>query len=186
MAPLDDFLLQCSRAIDARAGALPADDVRREGAAAFAAALPAAPTGAADSSTVPVCAHLVDLASDDPVLAPVLAAYDPAVSELPWVASSRMTDGGTEAALAPLNEVRDFGELQVGLLALRPGGRYPLHSHPPQELYLPIAGDGEWRFGGSTEFRHLESGELVYNHPNDVHSIIAGDTPLLALYVLWP
>lgn len=181
MTALDDFMAACAVEINRRCDLLPAADVRHSGAAAFAKQLTAATIIEREPSAVPV-AELLPQAPESRLLTAALAA----AAETPWIVSPRMSDGGTEGALAPLNEVRDLGDLTCGLLALRPGGVYPLHSHPPQELYLPIADGGTWRFGGAPEFRSLESDELVYNHPNDIHSVVAGDTPLLALYVLWP
>lgn len=179
-SPLDLFLRHCSDEITRRADLLPDDHVLRSGASAFAQALDHATPVDRASSTVPVAELLPD-ALPSPLLTAALAAGP----ETPWIMSPRMSDNGTEGALAPMNEVRDLGDTIVGLLALRPGGVYPLHSHPPQELYLPISDGGEWRYGGHETFRALPEDALAYNHPNDVHSIVAGATPLLALYVLW-
>jgi mannose-6-phosphate isomerase-like protein (cupin superfamily) len=104
---------------------------------------------------------------------------------LPWEPTFRTDDRGAHIALAPLNRVFDFGELTVGLMYVAPGHVYPLHAHPPNELYLTIAGRGEWRFGGHDEFRSIEADTALYNRPGDPHSARAGDTPLVALYVLW-
>ena len=82
--------------------------------------------------------------------------------------------------------VRHLGEIQCGVVLMGAGCAYPVHDHPPQELYLPLAGRGRWRYGGASDYRELGPDDLVYNHPNDRHAIIAGDGPLLALYVLWP
>ncbi len=71
-------------------------------------------------------------------------------------------------------------------MLLAPSGAYPEHSHPPQEIYLPIAGGGQWRYGGAERYQLLADDALVYNHPGDRHGALAGDEPLLALYILWP
>lgn len=182
MNALDTFLAGCADEIEARAQ-LAADhgDPLREGAAAFRKALTAAAAIDRPMTTVPVAATLADAQVTG--LGKLAQTAD---ATIPWIASHRMTDGGTEAGLAPLNEVRDFDDLTVGLLLLGPDGEYPKHSHPPQELYLPICGNGQWLFGGATEYRRLGQHELVYNHPNDTHGVLAGADPLLALYVLWP
>ena len=65
------------------------------------------------------------------------------------------------------------------------GCTYPLHNHPPQELYLTISGVARWRFGGSEELVKIQPNMTLYNHPSDLHAVEAGDTPLVALYVLW-
>ena len=67
---------------------------------------------------------------------------------LPWMPTPRADDGGTDLALAPFEQVRDMGDLTVGIMYVRPGRQYPLHHHPPHELYLTIAGQANWRYGG--------------------------------------
>jgi len=104
---------------------------------------------------------------------------------LPWIPTPRADDAGTEFALAPLERVRDMGDLTVGMMYVGPGRQYPLHRHPPNELYLTIAGRADWRFGGHDDFRSIGPDTIIYNHPGDLHSVIAGDTPLVAFYVLW-
>lgn len=185
---LDRFLAACSAETTRRAEAMISNEISTggrvsEGAAAFAAQIDHAVANpiAREPTTVAVADHVASL---EPGGVRGLAAD--AVAEIPWIASHRMTDGGTEAALAPLNEVRDFGDLTVGLLLLGPGCAYPVHNHPPQELYLPISDDGMWRFGGSDEFVSLPVDYLPYNNPHDVHAIMAGVLPTLGLYVLWP
>lgn len=182
MTDLDQFLHLCSREISRRAAA--SDDLHDqlcEGAQALDAALSQAQARSAELDTVPVVDCLGEATPT-----PLLLAAQSALPEIRWVASPRMSDGGTRAALAPLNEVRDLPGVVCGLLVIAPGGSYPEHSHPPQELYLPITGSGQWRYGGSTGLRKLDDDQLVYNHPNDIHEVHAGDTPLLAMYVLWP
>ena len=183
MTALDDFLRACEAEIARR---LPHAAVKQTelaaGHAAFSAALDASEPIEGERTAIPVADHLGALAAT-----PLAATAQAAAAELSWVPSTRLDDddAGAEAGLAPLNDVRTLPGTLCGLMLLRPDGTYPLHSHPPQELYLPISGEGQWRFGGSTDFRSLGSDELVYNHPNDVHSVVAGDEPLLALYILW-
>lgn len=105
---------------------------------------------------------------------------------LPWTPTQRSDDGGVDLALAPLDTVRDLGDLTVGIMYVRPHRQYPLHHHPPHEVYLTISGEAQWRFGGHADFGPIGSDTTIYNRPGDLHSAIAGDTPLVALYVLWP
>ena len=104
---------------------------------------------------------------------------------LPWRESHRMPGQGHEAALCTLDELFAFEELNSGLLWLEPGITYPEHSHPPPELYFTLSGTGEWKYGGSDQYRRVSAGNLLYNNPLDHHGVRAGDTPLLALYLLW-
>ena len=119
---------------------------------------------------------------DDSPLSKDFAALAPL---LPWIPTMRATDGGTDFALAPLNTTLELGELMAGIMYVRPGRQYPLHQHPPQELYLTISGEARWRYGGHENFRPIGPMTTLYNHPDDYHSSIAGATPLVALYLLW-
>lgn len=116
-----------------------------------------------------------DLTADLVTLAP----------DLTWVPTHRATDGGTELALAPLDHMFDLGGTIVGLMYIGPDATYPLHSHPPQELYLTITGQGRWRYGGNEHHEAIGPNRTLYNHPGDLHTAEAGSLPVVALYVLW-
>lgn len=184
--PLLKFLSQCSEQISALAHSTEL----QSGAVAFAACLESIEYLPSDQAQpydgedrIPVASScLAGMGSS-----PLGAAVQPARDCLPWIPSHRMTDGGTEAALAPLNHILDFDThgVTAGLLLVGPGYQYPLHNHPPQELYLTISGTGDWRFGGADGLVSVAAGQLLYNHPNDLHQLVAGDEAVLALYVLW-
>ena len=176
------FLAACSHALT-RASVDPAS---RAGARVFADALArsTATPDAYEPGWLPALDTVdrLDPESENP-LAPRFAA---AASLLPWIPSPRSDDGGATMALSPIDQTRDFGGITVGMMYLAPGVQYPLHSHPPQELYLTVAGTARWRYGGHDGLRTVGPGRAVYNHPDDLHTAIAGDRPLVALYVLWP
>jgi len=182
--PLDRFLKMCADEIGRRSKlAVEKREVLAAGANAFQLALANSRplVRPQRAPAVPAAQHFASI-STSPIADAALAA----ATELEWVASPRLDDGGTDAALAPINLVRDLGTLTCGLMLLAPAGAYPEHSHPPQEIYLPIAGSGRWRYGGSEHYQRLAEHALVYNHPGDRHGAIAGGEPLLALYILWP
>jgi len=189
------FLRRCQR----RLVEVAEDDRAIEGAAALDSAIDRAagaePADVAAPSWLPVLDSLTALTeatapSDD---RPTGAASDPSLTaelialapDLSWVPTHRATDGGTELALAPLDRVVELGDTIVGLMYVGPGATYPLHQHPPQELYLTIAGQGRWRYGGNDHFETVGPDRTMYNHPGDLHSAIAGPLPVVALYVLW-
>ena len=170
---LDEFLRGCAREIQRRAGlADEFGDELRVGAEAFSDALDGASYQSCELTTVPATRHLAGIDS---------AA---ALSRVPWAASTRLDDNGSAVALGLVDQVCDLGAVSCGLMLLAPGVAYPEHHHSPAEIYLPINGDGTWRFGGHADYRTLAEDELVYNQPNDVHSAVAGAEPLVALYVL--
>ena len=159
-----------------------ADDlVSVAGAARFAAALA---DGPARTVAPPVSVPVVDTLTDAPngVFALALQAAAP---HLRWTASPRVTDPGDTIALALVNETVNFGELGVGILALGPHAEYPLHQHPPSEVYLVLTGDADWRHGGAEDFKTVTAGSTLSNSPNDLHAVQAGSDPLFALWVLF-
>lgn len=105
---------------------------------------------------------------------------------LPWKPSTRSDDDGRQMALASFNEMLELGDVACGLMYVGAGFEYPEHQHNPQELYLVLSGGAKWRFGGAQDFCELDAGAIIYNKPWDWHGVKSGDSPLLALYVLWP
>ena len=170
------FLRECAVQLCALAVEAPAS----EGAERFRNAVEASLPLAAQPSWLPVLDSIGDVEQSS-----LAQQFVDIAALLPWQPTFRTDDQGTHIALAPLNEVRTLDGVTVGLLYVGPGRQYPLHSHPPHELYLTIAGTAQWRYGGHTEFREVGPGGMILNHPNDLHATIAGSTPLVALYVLW-
>ncbi|MFZ5790697.1 MAG: dimethylsulfonioproprionate lyase family protein [Pseudomonadota bacterium] len=72
--------------------------------------------------------------------------------------------------------------LAFGVLVLAPGTLYPAHSHPAEEIYLPLA-PARWK-RGTEGWRERPAGDLVHHPPHRLHATEAGRAPLLALY-LW-
>jgi hypothetical protein len=194
------FLGRCVETLDRVA----VDGPARAGAAALAETIARATPRAFEPASVPALDGLDRIASLHPVdeiadvdglhgkggaTAPgggLARAFVAVAPDLRWVPTPRADDGGTELALAPLDLAFDLGPTTVGIMYVAPGCRYPLHRHPPQELYLTIAGRGRWRYGGHDGFRPVEPLSTVYNRPGDLHSAVAGEEPVVALYVLWP
>ena len=105
--------------------------------------------------------------------------------QLPWRETQRMPGQGNKAVLCSLDELFVFEDLTSGLLWLEPGVAYPERNHPPPELYFTLSGTAEWKFGGSDQYQSVSAGNLLHNHSLDTHGVQAGDTPLLALFLLW-
>lgn len=105
--------------------------------------------------------------------------------ELVWEPTFRAQDGGHDYALAVLTDLLGLASTQAGIMLVGSGRQYPVHQHPPPEIYLVLHGTGRWRSGGSDDYIPIEPGEIVVNRPGDVHSVIAEDGPVAALYVLW-
>ena len=104
---------------------------------------------------------------------------------LPWGFSPRTSDEGKEIAVCDFSQLFDFGALNLGLIYVDCHFEYPLHQHDPSELYFLISGTAKWRYGGGIDHESVTAGNVLHNRPNDWHGVIAGHTPVLALYVQW-
>ena len=182
------FMNRCAERLVERAAAADAPPEAVAGARAFQAAVAASTPLPFEPASVPIVDATLERIDTGP-LAAELAAVTPL---LPWVPTFRATDGGTEFALALFDKMRDLGGVTAGLMWVGPGCQYPLHHHPPQELYLTLTGRARFRWGGAEELRPVEPDMTLYNHPDDWHTSIAegtpddGGAPFVALYVTWP
>jgi len=64
-----------------------------------------------------------------------------------------------------------------------PGFHYPLHHHPAEEIYLVLAGAGEFHLQGAPS-RRLGPGETAHHPVNAPHALTTHEEPLVA-YVVW-
>jgi quercetin dioxygenase-like cupin family protein len=158
---------------DLSAGGVTADLADR-----FVAAAAAATPQRAAASHVPVVDQM------RPIGPPLRDALLACTDELPWRPSPRVDDGGAAVALLDFGEILDLGSLTVGAMAVGPHAEYPVHDHPPLEMYLVLGGTAAWRHGGVTDYVDRHAGDLVVNHPNDRHGVRTADDALLAVYVL--
>jgi len=175
--PVISFLELCSETMTEQAN----DPVAVAGAARFAAAMASDPTR---TSATPVTVPVIDTLSQAPNTS-LTVALRSAAPHLRWTASPRVSDPGDTVALALINESVELGDLGVGILALGPNAEYPLHQHPPSEVYLVLTGDGQWRHGGAQDYRTVAAGSTLSNNPNDLHAAQAGPNALFALWVLF-
>lgn len=102
---------------------------------------------------------------------------------LPWGYSPRTLDRGKEVAIMDFSRLFAMDTVGVGLMYVDVEKSYPLHNHPPHEMYFIISGSAQWRWGGHDAFRNMTAGNLLYNHPYNWHGVVAGSTPVLALYI---
>jgi len=181
------FLTRCAERLMERASAPGAAPEAVAGAEAFRRAVTASSRLAWEPASVPIVEATVGRIGSGPDAGPLAADLVAVTPLLPWVPTFRATDGGTEFGLALFDKLRDLGDVTAGLMWVGPGCQYPLHHHPPQELYLTLTGRARFRWGGAEELRPVEPDMTLYNHPDDWHTSIADDgTPFVALYVTWP
>jgi Dimethlysulfonioproprionate lyase len=143
---------------------------------------------------VPACDTLnsaLHVASSGPAPVPALAA---ALSELSprlqWQRRDNAPPDGTSFHDGHANalvagpeglEVRD--DVWLGMSLLAPHVRYPHHRHPPEEVYVSLAGGSWWNT--NMDWTTPGPGGLIYNPPNILHAMRTDDEPLLAIWCLW-
>ena len=73
-------------------------------------------------------------------------------------------------------------DFQLGLFLIAPKTLYRDHFHPAPELYVPLTGPHEWRFGTGESWKEYNSHIPVWNEPMQVHATLVRDRPFLSLY----
>lgn len=174
--PLQQFLSKCATAMLRRAN----DKISREGAERFKKRLITASIKPFSAQQQGILQHI-----DSVAITPFTFNFHQIATDMIWRPSPRTDDKGHLMALAIINDMFDLGDIVAGLMYVSSNQSYPLHQHSPQELYLVLSGEANWRYGGQEYFEKLLPGDVLYNHPNDLHGVTAGSSPVLALYVLW-
>ena len=129
------------------------------------------------------------LHADRPALAATIAA---AKGSLDWVTydgyprdqiGDSFPDGHAFASIrgeeAPF-AARDF---DLGLFLIAPGVLYRDHHHPAPELYAPLTGPHDWRFGPGQPLTRKPAHRPVWNPSNQPHLTRVGEVPFLCLFV---
>jgi quercetin dioxygenase-like cupin family protein len=73
-------------------------------------------------------------------------------------------------------------DIVIGASLLAAHTEYPVHQHPPQELYL-VMSPGQW-FNTKDGWYTPGAGALVHHQPNIQHAMRATQEPLLAIWCL--
>jgi mannose-6-phosphate isomerase-like protein (cupin superfamily) len=73
-------------------------------------------------------------------------------------------------------------DVWVGVSLMAPNTSYPVHHHPPEEVYLVLS-EGEWWNDADGWFKP-GFGRTVYHRPDQRHAMRSGGEPLLALWAL--
>ena len=164
--------------VDAACGAVEAHDDQRQEAGA--------------GTTPPVCQHLepaiASLERGPTDLAELARAMRALAPQLVWrpraSADPIFTAGHANASIlgAEAHAIEQRGDVRIGISLVAPGITYPDHHHPPEEVYIVLSG-GEWR-QNANPWHAPGVGGIVYNPPNIIHAMRAGDEPLLAIWCL--
>jgi len=134
---------------------------------------------------LPVCALLGEALS---AATPLLDAFRAVEPRLSW--QPRKGDAGDErfkachanTMLVGPGGLESRSDLWVGATLMAPNTSYPVHHHPPQEIYLVLS-EGEW-WKQETGWFSPGPGGTVHNCPDALHAFRSVAKPLLALWAL--
>jgi len=155
---------------------------------------PHPPSGAAPSN-IDACRHLdVALANARERGSSEIVAAAEALFELtPRLAWARRAgserepatfhDGHANAILIGPRGLEERTDCWLGISLMAPEVNYPVHRHPPEELYVVLS-EGDWFREGEGWFTPGIGG-TVYNPGRHVHSMRSGSEPLLSFWLLW-
>jgi hypothetical protein len=73
-------------------------------------------------------------------------------------------------------------DFELGLFLLAPKTLYRDHQHEAPELYVPLTGPHEWRFGVGENWTEYEAHKPIWNDSMRVHATLVRDVPFLALF----
>ena len=128
------------------------------------------------------CPHAI--AQNQPVQQMLAALQRPSS---PRAGASSVSDsffnGHANSHLIGPNGLAEQAGFVVGVSLLAPTVRYPMHSHPPAEIYI-VMSPGEW-FREDEGWYSPEMGRIIYHPPGITHAMRAGSAPLLAIWCLW-
>ena len=97
--------------------------------------------------------------------------------------SRNFFDGHANALVVGPEGLETRKDVLIGISLMAPQVRYPDHRHPPEEVYVSLAGGAWWKQGRG--WHRPECGGLVYNEPNILHAMATDEEPLLAIWCLW-
>ncbi len=142
---------------------------------------------------LPVCRHLAtalrnadgesDLIRN---LALAVAEIEPRLTWRPRAGAASHGEaflrGHANAIVASVPGTATAGDVQIGVSLMAPHTQYPMHHHPPDEIYI-VMSDGDW-FQETAGWFTPGIGKLVYNPSDLVHAMRSGEQPLLAFWFL--
>jgi hypothetical protein len=139
---------------------------------------------------LPVCALLDEVLLDGTgaPATPIHAAFRAIEPELTWYCrkngdgDDRFRSCHANAMLVGPGGIERREDLWIGATLMAPNTDYPLHHHPPEEVYLVLSA-GEW-WKESTGWFTPGPGGTVHNAPDALHAFRSNSRPLFALWAL--
>ena len=73
-------------------------------------------------------------------------------------------------------------DFELGLFLIAPRTLYRDHRHKASELYVPLTGPHEWRFGTGESWQEYKSHKPIWNESMQIHATLVRHVPFLALF----
>jgi len=90
--------------------------------------------------------------------------------------------GHANATVVGPGGLEDRDDVWIGISLMAPGISYPVHHHPPEEVYLVLT-RGEWQQDNGS-WQEPGVGSIVHNPPGILHAMRSGPVPLLTTWCL--
>ncbi|MFK8083521.1 MAG: dimethylsulfonioproprionate lyase family protein [Granulosicoccus sp.] len=149
---------------------------------------PANPT----AHSVPACALLetaVDNVVGDAAVVEHARALQALAPSLAWWQRSDagkigepFASGHANATLIGPGGLEERDDVWVGVSLLAPEIEYPVHHHPPEEVYMVLS-PGQWQQDNG-DWHEPGMGGIVHNPPDILHAMRSSSKPLLATWCL--
>ena len=120
-------------------------------------------------------AHMTVVQSHSPCLSIVQEIY----RELDWYQSAKSHSPYTQIVGPSCRIARE--DFRLGLFLLPENIVYPNHQHSPDEVYIVLAGSGEWSLNRGT-FDNKTAGNIIDIPSMTIHAMRTSATPALMLW----
>jgi len=120
-------------------------------------------------------AHMTVVQSHSPCLSIVQEIY----RGLDWYQSAKSNSPYTQIVGPSCRIARE--DFRLGLLLLPENIIYPNHQHSPDEVYIVLAGSGEWSLNRGT-FDNKTAGNIIDIPSMTIHAMRTSATPALMLW----
>ncbi len=139
----------------------------------------------------PRCGHLDDALRAITGADPLRTAIEDIRPELHWITydsyprekiGNRFPEAHAFVSLIGGSGFIPADDFELGLFLIAPKTLYRDHFHKAPELYVPLTGPHEWRFGASESWTEYGAHTPVWNEPMRVHATLVRSVPFLSLF----
>lgn len=119
------------------------------------------------------------------------AAIEAALPDLPWVTydiypradiGERFPVAHSFVSLIGGTGLIEAPDFELGLFIISAHTLYRDHQHKAPELYVPLTGPHEWRFGTGESWTEYAAHIPIWNETMRIHATLVRDVPFLALF----